>query len=101
MFYLGGLGSIHGYRHKEFIGTEYVQVSGEYSFRIPHSEIAPFLMYDGGKMMGDRLIGDDCWYSSIGVGVDIDRSFRLFMAKRLDIGEQDPVFYARFSAAVF
>jgi len=101
MFYLGGLGTIHGYRHKELIGTEYFMISGEYGFRIPHSDIAPFVQYDGGRMMGDLMAGNDNWNSSIGFGVDIDRGFRVFLSKRLDQKDKDPVFYARFSAAVW
>lgn len=101
MFYLGGLGTLHGYRHKEFIGTGYFLVSGEYGFRIPLSEISPFVHYDGGRMMGEIMEGNDSWKSSVGVGIDIDRSFRVFLSKRLDQKDKDPVFYARFSAALW
>lgn len=100
MFYLGGLGTLHGYRHKEFIGTEYLMISGNYRFRIPGSDISPFIHYDGGRMIGDRLVGEDSWYNSIGFGIDFNRSFRMFISKRLDLADQNPVFYARFSAAV-
>jgi hypothetical protein len=100
MFYLGGLGTIHGYRHKEYIGSEYVYLGGEYRFRIPHSQIAPFVLYDGGKVDGQVWVGGSSWYSSLGIGIDIDRSLRLFMSKRLDRSGDNPVFYARFSYAV-
>jgi hypothetical protein len=100
LFYLGGLGTIHGYRHKEFIGTEYVNISGEYRFEIPHSDIAPFVLYDGGRIMGERITGENKWYSSIGLGVDLNRNVKIFMAQRLDVSDKDPVFYARFSAAI-
>ncbi len=99
LFYLGGLGTVHGYRHKEFIGTEYVLISGEYRFRIPHSEISPFVHYDGGRIIDGHLTGDNSWYSSIGIGVDFDRSIKLFLSKRLDLGSKDPIVYARFSSA--
>lgn len=100
MFYLGGLGTLHGYRHKEFIGTEYIMVSAEYRFHIPQSDLEPFVQYDGGRMMGDLWAGTDDWCSSLSVGIDIDRSFRLFISKRLDVSDEDPVIYARFSAVV-
>jgi len=96
LFYLGGLGTVHGYRHKQFIGTGYTMVSGEYRFRIPHSDFIPFVQYDGGRITRDRLTGDDRWYSSIGVGVDVARGLSLFISKRLDEGGHDPVIYARF-----
>lgn len=98
LFYLGGLGTIHGYRHKEFIGTGYALLSGEYRFRLPNSDIAPFLIYDGGKITRDRMTGDDTWYSALSIGVDFSRSFRIFVSKRLDNSDADPVIYARFSA---
>jgi hypothetical protein len=98
MFYLGGLGTIHGYRHKEFMGTGYVLLSGEYRFRLPNYDFAPFLKYDGGKITRGRVTGADTWYSALGVGIDFSRSFRIFISKRLDDSGADPVFYARFSA---
>ncbi len=97
-FFLGGLGTIHGYRHKEFIGTEYMQVSGEYSFRIPHSGVLPFVQYDGGKIMDGWVAGDKAWYSSVGLGIAFEPSFRIFVAKRLDKADENPIIYARFSA---
>jgi len=101
MFYMGGLGTLHGYRHKEFIGTEYALFSGEYRFSIPRTEIAPFVHYDVGRVMGQLWTGDDSWKNSIGVGVDFDRSLKIFLSQRLDEKDQDPVFYARFSASIY
>ncbi len=98
LFYLGGLGTIYGYRHKEFIGTGYALFSGEYRFRLPNYDFAPFLQYDGGKITRDRITGKDTWYSAISVGVDFSRSFRIFISKRLDDSNADPIIYARFSA---
>jgi len=102
-FYLGGLGTIHGYRHKEFMGTEYLLLSGDYMIDIPHSDFRPFIQFDGGKIApeGNRLSGGGSWYSSIGFGVDFQKSIRLFVAKRLDKSGKDPVFYARFMASAF
>lgn len=102
-FYLGGLGTIHGYRHKEFRGTEYLLLSGDYLIDIPHSDFRPFIQFDGGKIApeGLRLSGHGSWYSSIALGVDFQKSIRLFFAKRLDKSGEDPVFYARFTALAF
>jgi len=100
LFYLGGLGTIHGYDHKEFIGAGYACAGIEYRFRLPKTEIVPFVLYDGGRITRGQMAGDDDWYSSIGIGADISRSFRLFLSKRLDSGDHDPVIYARFSAVV-
>ena len=91
---------MYGYRNKEFIGTGYAFASGEYRFRLPNSEIAPFLQYDGGKITRGRITGEDTWYSAIGVGVDFSRSFRIFVSKRLDDSDANPIIYARFTAVV-
>jgi hypothetical protein len=99
-FYLGGLGTVHGYGHKSMMGTEYVLTSAEYRFDIPHSNVSPFVQYDGGKILDGVVAGDDRWYSSISLGLDLDRSFRIFISKRLDRSDEDPIFYARFTAVV-
>lgn len=98
LFYLGGLGTIYGYRQKEFIGTGYALFSGEYRFRLPNYDFAPFIEYDGGKITQGRITGKDTWYSAISIGIDFSRSFRIFVSKRLDDSSADPKIYARFSA---
>ncbi|NMC43063.1 MAG: BamA/TamA family outer membrane protein, partial [candidate division Zixibacteria bacterium] len=74
-FFLGGLGTVHGYRHKAYLGNEYFLVSAEYRFRIPRSETVPFIQFDGGKIGADRISGNDPWYSAIGVGIAFGPSF--------------------------
>lgn len=98
-FFLGGLGTLHGMRHKEYRGTEYVLTSAEYHFGIPGSDISPFIQYDGGKIAAGGLGSGVGWKSSLGIGIDFDRSIRVFMSKRLDNDDDNPVFYARFCAS--
>ena len=100
-FFLGGLGTMYGYRHKEFMGKEYVYFGSEYRFTIPHSDMSPFIRYDGGKIADSRLGGGDPWLSSISVGIDIEDQIKIFVSRRLDRDNEDIVFYARFSAALF
>lgn len=100
-FFLGGLGTLHGYRHKEFMGREYLLAGAEYRFRIPRTGIAPFLHWDGGRISADRLGSEDGWLSSISLGVDVENYFRLFVSQRLDRDDEDPVIYARFTAKLF
>ena len=96
-FFLGGLGTLHGYRHKEFMGNEYVQVGAEYYFHIPKSGLCPFIHYDGGKISRqDRLGSGDTWINSAGLGIDIDNNFKVFLSRRMDCEGADPVFYVRF-----
>lgn len=100
-FFLGGLGTLHGYRHKEFMGNEYIMISGEYRFRIPHSEISPLVQYDGGKIAPDRLASGQDWYGALSVGVDVGQNLKIMISKRLDQDDEDTRFYARFSANPF
>jgi outer membrane protein assembly factor BamA len=97
-FFLGGLGTVHGYRHKAYLGNEYFLLSGEYRFRVPHTETVPFIQFDGGKIGADRLSGGDPWYSSIGIGIAFEPSFKIFVSKRLDRSDADPIIYARWSS---
>ncbi|MDD4050588.1 MAG: BamA/TamA family outer membrane protein [candidate division Zixibacteria bacterium] len=100
-FFLGGLGTVHGYRHKAYLGNEYFFLSGEYRFRIPHTKTVPFIQFDGGKIGADKLSGNDPWYSSIGVGIAFEPSFKIFLSKRLDRSNEDPIIYARLSTQTF
>ncbi len=97
-FYLGGLGTLYGYRHKEYRGNEYIEVSLEYGFRIPRSDLRPFVQYDGGKIGVDELGGGESWKSAMSIGIYFEEDYRIMLSKRLDEGDQDPIFYARFSA---
>lgn len=103
MFFVGGLGTIHGFRHKEYMGREYLLLSGEYLLDIPRTDISPFFHVDGGKIApgGERLSNGQPWYSSIGIGLDFQKHVRLFVSKRLDRSGDDPVIYARFATGVF
>ncbi|MEZ5358169.1 MAG: BamA/TamA family outer membrane protein [Candidatus Zixiibacteriota bacterium] len=100
-FFIGGLGTMYGYRHKEFMGREYMLASAEYRFRLPRTGVSPFLHWDGGRIAADRLGSENGWKSSISAGVDIDDNFRIFISQRLDMKDKDPVIYARFTANLF
>jgi len=100
-FYLGGFGTVYGYKHKEYMGDEYMLLGGEYRFRIPRSRIIPFLRYDGGKIGTDRISGENSWLSSISVGMELNDNLRLFLSRGLDDSNRDPIFYARFSVNPF
>ena len=100
-FFLGGLGTLHGYRHKEYMGHEYILFSGEYRFRVPHSDVVPFVQFDGGKIAPDRLHSGTEWLSSLSLGAAFAENIKLFVSKRLDRDDEDIRFYARFSANPF
>lgn len=100
-FFLGGLGTMHGYRHKEYMGDEYVFASAEYSLRLPHTDISPFVLFDAGRIAEGRLSSADPWRSSIGFGIYSGEDMKIFVSKRLDRDGEDPVIYVRLSSATF
>ncbi len=100
LFYLGGLGTIHGMDHKEQFGKEFILTTASYRFMIPGSDLMPFVQYDGGRIGAERLGPGQTWFNSVSLGIDFDYKFRLFVSKRMD-RDDDVVIYARFSPAAF
>jgi Omp85 superfamily domain len=102
-FSMGGLGTVRGYRHKEFIGTRFWIANLEYKFVLPKTPLTLGLIYDIGQMANgvplDRSVDVK---HSIGANVYlIDDDFSLSIAHRLD-GIDDPAvqLYARFSRSL-
>jgi hypothetical protein len=91
-FYLGGLGTLRGYNHKEFVGTRFWMLNGEYRFRFPHSDIAASMLYDVAQIANDtKLNGDVEVKHSLGVALYVGDDFRLSVAKRLDRSGDDTI----------
>lgn len=97
-FYLGGLGTLRGYKHKELMGSRFWLLNGEYRFRFPKTDLALSLMYDAAQIANDtRIDGDIDFDQSLGVGLYLGDDVRLSLARRLDGAEdKDLQFYARF-----
>jgi hypothetical protein len=97
-FYLGGLGTLRGYKHKELMGSRFWLLNGEYRFRFPKTDLALSLMYDAAQIANDTKIdGDIDLDQSLGVGLYLGDDVRLSLARRLDGAEdKDLQFYARF-----
>ena len=96
-FYLGGLGTLRGYKHKEYTGTRFWLANGEYRFRFPHSDVAVSLLYDIGQIANDaRLSSDIEIKQSLGGALYIGDDFHVSLSKRLDGDDASAVqFYAR------
>jgi hypothetical protein len=96
-FYLGGLGTLQGYGHKELIGTRFWMANVEYRLTIPGSDFALAAIWDVGQIANDApLNGDVEVKHSIGLAGDLGSYFRLCVSKRLDRSVNDaPKFYAR------
>lgn len=96
-FFLGGLGTLHGYYQKELMGTRFWLANAEYRVGFPHSDFAFSILWDVGQIANDqRLTGDVEVKNSLGAAVYIGDDFRVSLAKRLDRSDRDnPKFYVR------
>ena len=98
-FYLGGLGSLHGYNHKEYIGTRFWMMNTEYRIDFPHSEFGVSAFWDMGQIANDTKLNSDIEIKqSIGLSIFFEDDFTLSVAKRLDRSTNDsPKLYLRFN----
>ena len=94
-FYLGGLGTLHGYRHKEYSGERFWLANIEYRVSFPRSDLAAALFWDMGQISAGNDFGGVELKNSAGVSVYMGSDFKVMLARRLDSGDENPVFYAR------
>jgi len=85
-FFLGGLETLLGYRHKEYSGREFWFGNAEYRVSIPRTDdVEPLLAYNLGQIAEEpEKLGDAELKQSIGFGVIFEESLRIDLAKRLD-----------------
>jgi len=97
LFYLGGLGTLHGYKHKEFMGRRFWMVNTEYRIDFPRSDLGASLTWDVGQISADTHFGnDDEVRHSIGASIYFGSDAKLTLARRLDgATDDDPRFYVR------
>jgi hypothetical protein len=97
-FFLGGLGTLRGYKHKEFMGTRFLMANVEYRIYFPRTDLAASIFWDGAQIANEtRLTREIEVKHSLGVGVLFDNDLRINIAKRLDRSFDDsPQIYVRF-----
>jgi len=95
-FYLGGLGTIYGYHHKEYSGAYFWLGNLEYRIAFPRSDLAAALMWDLGQVSAKSDFADSEVKHSLGAAVYIGSDFKFGLAKRLDRSyDDDPRLFAR------
>jgi hypothetical protein len=101
-FYLGGIGTLHGYRHKEYMGTRFWMVNTEYRLEFPRTDLALALSWDVGQISNTSKFGsDDDVRHSLGLSLYVGDDFKMTVAKRLDRSyDNDPKLYVRFMHAI-
>jgi hypothetical protein len=84
-FFLGGLGTLHGYRHKEYFGTEFWLGDIEYRMRFPRSDLSGWVFYNIGQIADHpQKLSDSETKHSLGVGLSYEDEVRVCLARRLD-----------------
>lgn len=98
-FFLGGVGTLYGYRHKEYVGSRFWMVNAEYRFMLPRRDIAFALFWDCGQISSAPGFSTDSEVKhSAGAALYIGKGFRLSLARRLDRSSDNrPELYIRLS----
>lgn len=95
LFYLGGLGTLRGYDHKEFYGTEFWLTNIEYRINFPAASWNTWLFYDAGQIGKlDRMNVTEV-KNSVGIGLTFSDIIRINLAKRLDRSNDTVKLYVR------
>ncbi len=88
-YFLGGLGSLPGYNHKEMIGSRFWMLNSEYRVGPTKQHFSYLLfMWDVGQIANDSKLDDQSEIKhSVGLGLDFS-GLRVNFSKRLD-GQAD------------
>ncbi|RKX28908.1 MAG: hypothetical protein DRP47_03140 [Candidatus Zixiibacteriota bacterium] len=97
-FFLGGIGSLHGYKYKEYMGTRFWMVNTEYRIDFPRSDLRSCILWDVGQITNNnKFTSNDDIKHSIGIALLLGDNLRVSMSKRLDRSYNDePRFHVRF-----
>ena len=100
-FFLGGLGTLHGYRHKEYMGSRFWLANAEYRVNFPRTDFGAAFMWDVGQITdGTAFDSEDEVKHSLGIALYIGDDFKVNLSKRLDRSQNDdPKFYVRLAHA--
>jgi len=95
-YHLGGPGTLRGYCHKEYVGTEFWMTDLEYRIGFPNTEFTGWLFYEAGQI-GDGVgtLADAEVKHSLGIGLSLGTDIRLNIAQRLDRAGASPRLYVR------
>jgi len=95
IFFLGGLGTLHGYGHKEYYGTEFWLADLEFRAAIPGSSWNAWLFYESGQIVESEAGNDTEVKNSLGLGITFNDLIRMNLSKRLDRSKDSFTLYVR------
>jgi len=97
-YYLGGLGSLHGYEHKEFSGENFWLSNIELRYHIGMMDMAAAILWDAGQTTDDKLLSDNSEVkNALGLALYLGSDLKLILAQRKDRSKADLKFYIRLS----
>lgn len=98
-YYLGGLGTLRGYYHKEYMGSRFWMTNFEYRVAFPRTDFALALIWDAARMSNStKFLDSDEVKHSLGLAAYFGEDFRVSLARRLDRSfDTDPKVYVRLS----
>jgi len=95
-YFLGGLGTLQGYYHKEYVGNKFWFGEMEYGIQFPHSDMIGWAFYEVGQIASDaEKLEDSEMKHSLGIGISLSEEIRLNIARRLDRSDVSPRIYVR------
>jgi hypothetical protein len=96
LFYLGGIGTMLGYDHKEYFGSSIWSAILETKFNIPRSEFAIRAFLNTGQTAArDDDLSDAEFKSSLGFGLSMYDHIHMYIARRMDRSQNIWLFHVR------
>ena len=98
-YFLGGLNTLRGYKHKEFYGEQMLMANAEYNVEFGNI-LSGALFFDIGNVVGQdqSVIDNGELKSDIGLAFEIDPGIRLEVARALDSSDPDYKIWVTFSS---
>ncbi len=97
-FFLGGMGTLYGYREKEYSGTEFWMGDLEYHIDFPNTEMGGWVFYNVGQITDDPGSWDGAEVKhSLGIGLSAGNDIRMNITQRLDRSGASPRLNIRIS----
>jgi hypothetical protein len=97
LFYLGGMGTLYGYGHKEIYGDEFWMGSAKLGHRLKKTDFAIWLLFQLGSVGNDNIsLGESEIKQSIGVSISLKDSLEMILSRRLDQSNPALKFNIRF-----
>jgi len=96
-FYLGGIGTLRGYKYKEYAGSKFWMTNLEYRLNFPKTDLGASLLWDAGQVSDEKIFDSNTEVKhSIGLALHIGTDIQLSISKRLDRSfDDDPRIHVR------